>query len=125
MEYDNKLPIYQQIIDMILLSIAKDSLAPGSKVAPVREMAAIFKVNPNTMQRSLAKLEEMGYMFSERTSGRYVTNDLELISQLKARLPAQITEKYVNEMMDSGMVREKIADYVKDYIGGMNNGIGN
>ena len=125
MEYDNKLPIYQQIIDMVLLSIAKGNLTPGSKVAPVREMAAIFKVNPNTMQRSLAKLEEMGYMFSERTSGRYVTNDLELISQLKARLPAQITQKYVDEMLEYGMAREEIADYVKDYIGGMNHGIGN
>jgi len=124
-EYDNKLPIYQQIIDMVLLSIAKGNLTPGSKVAPVREMAAIFKVNPNTMQRSLAKLEEMGYMFSERTSGRYVTNDLELISQLKARLPAQITQKYVDEMLEYGMAREEIADYVKDYIGGMNHGIGN
>ena len=119
MEYDNKLPIYQQIIDMILLSIAKGNLAPGSKVAPVREMAAIFKVNPNTMQRSLAKLEEMGYLFAERTSGRYVTNDLELITRLKAGIPAQITQKYVDEMLEYGMAREAIADYVKEYIEGM------
>ena len=116
MEYDNKLPIYQQIIDMILLSIAKGSLAAGSKIAPVREIAAIFKVNPNTMQRSLAKLEEMGYLFSERTSGRYVTNDLGLIASLKARLPAQITQKYIDEMLDYGMKQGEIADYVRNYI---------
>ena len=116
MNYDNKLPIYQQIIDNILLSIAKGELKPGERVAPVREMAANFKVNPNTMQRSLAKLEDMGYLFTERTSGRYVTTDLGIVVRLKAKLPEQITERYVDEMLDYGMEKEAITDYIRRYI---------
>ncbi|MCL2399705.1 MAG: GntR family transcriptional regulator [Defluviitaleaceae bacterium] len=116
MNYNNQLPIYQQIIDNILLSIAKGDLLPGEKVASVREMAANFKVNPNTMQRSLAKLEEMGYLFSERTSGRFITKDVGIIARLKSSFPQQITKKYVDEMMEYGMIKDGIEDYVKNYI---------
>ena len=112
-QYDNSQPIFRQIIDQILLAIATGQLAPGSKVAPVRELAHDYKVNPNTMQKSLAKLEEMGYMFTERTSGRYVTRDLALIQGLKTKLPAQITEKYVADMLECGTLLEDIPGYVK------------
>ena len=115
-QYDNSQPIFRQIIDQVLLSIATGEFAPGSKVAPVREMAHDYKVNPNTMQKSLAKLEEMGYLFTERTSGRYVTNDLALIEGLKSKLPAQITEKYVTDMLECGTLLEDIPGYVKNQL---------
>jgi len=114
--FDNTQPIFRQIIDQILLTIATGELSPGDKVAPVREMAQAYKVNPNTMQKSLAKLEEMGYLFTERTSGRYVTQDCELIESLKAKLPAQITEKYVADMLECGIAEQDIPGYVKNYI---------
>jgi len=116
MTYDNKLPIYQQIIDRMLLSIAKGELSPGERIAPVRELAADFTVNPNTMQRSLAKLEEMGYLYSERTSGRFVTRDIGVVARLKANLPEQITKRYIEEMLEYGMLKDAIADYVRDYM---------
>jgi len=112
-QYDNNQPIFRQIIDQILLNIATGELAAGSKVAPVREMALEFKVNPNTMQKSLAKLEELGYMFTERTSGRYITNNLDLIEGLKSKLPAQITEKYVADMLECGTQPGEIPGFVK------------
>ncbi|MCL2422113.1 MAG: GntR family transcriptional regulator [Defluviitaleaceae bacterium] len=115
-DFDNNSPIYRQIIDQILLSIAKGELPSGGKVAPVRELAAAYRVNPNTMQKSLAKLEEMGYLYSERTSGRYVTKQQDLIERLQASLPAQITEKYVAEMLECGMALEDIPSYVKQFV---------
>ena len=113
-QYDNSQPIFRQIIDQILLSIATGELAPGGKVAPVRDMALEYNVNPNTMQKSLAKLEEMGYMYTERTSGRYITQDLALIEGLKIKLPTQITEKYVQDMLECGTAPEDIIGYVKN-----------
>ena len=115
-QYDNNRPIFLQIINQILLEIATGELAPGDKVAPVREMALEYRVNPNTMQKSLAKLEEMGYLFTERTSGRYVTHDMDLIEGLKSKLPAQITEKYVQDMLDCGVQLADISGYVTEKI---------
>ena len=115
-QYDNSQPIFRQIIDQILLAIATGELLPGGRIAPVREMALEFKVNPNTMQKSLAKLEDMGYLFTERTSGRYVTQDINLIEGLKSKLPAQITEKYVADMQECGIAIKDIPGHIKNYL---------
>ncbi|MCL2851431.1 MAG: GntR family transcriptional regulator [Defluviitaleaceae bacterium] len=115
-EFDNNQPIYQQIVEQIRLSIAKGELSPGAKVASVRDMALRFRVNPNTMQKSLAKLEDMGYLHSERTSGRFVTDDLALIETLKAEIPSKITGKYVSDMTEFGIAAGDIPNFVRTYI---------
>ena len=115
-DFNNTQPIYQQIISRILLAIAKGELPPGAKVKPVREMAADFKVNPNTMQKALAKLEEMGYMYTERTSGRFVAQATKLISELRENLPAEITVAYLEKMCDLGMEKSAIPAYLADFI---------
>lgn len=122
--FNNTQPIYRQIISRVLLEIAKGELPPGGKISPVRDMAANFKVNPNTMQKSLSKLEEMGYLHTEGTSGRYVTTDTGLIESLKTTLPAEITANFIAEMTQSGIFKEDIAEYVKKFIseGGNANG---
>ena len=114
--FDSNQPIYQQIIDRILISIATGELAPGEKVASVRVMALYYGVNPNTIQKSLAKLEEMGYLHTERTSGRYVTKDAAIITTLKTCIPDGIISNFVNEMIEFGVNKSEIADYVNKYI---------
>ena len=114
--FDSKQPIYQQIIDRILASIATGEMAPGEKVDSVRVMALNYGVNPNTIQKSLAKLEEMGYLRTQRTSGRYVTNDAAAIAALKVRIPDGIISGFVEEMLDFGIAKSEIADYVRKYI---------
>ena len=73
--YDNNQPIYLQIMDRVRRKIVSGEWRAGDRVPPVRDLALEFGVNPNTMQRSLAELERDGLLFSERTSGRYVTRD--------------------------------------------------
>jgi len=114
--FDSKQPIYQQIIDRMLISIARGEMAPGEKVASVRVMALYYGVNPNTIQKSLAKLEEMGYLRTERTSGRYVTADALAIAALQARIPDGIIGGFVDEMLGFGISKHEIASYVNDYI---------
>ena len=65
--------------------IVSGQLAAGEKVPPVRELAAQAGVNPNTMQRALAEMEREGLMFTNRTSGRYVTEDREMIGKGKSK----------------------------------------
>ena len=114
--FDNKRPIYQQIIDLILTSIAKGEMAPGEKVASVRVMALYYGVNPNTIQKSLAKLEEMGYLWTDRTSGRYITDDIAVIDALKKRVPDTIIGDFMVEMMGLGVAKAEIPRQVREYI---------
>ncbi len=74
-------PIYTQLIEQIELMIFSDIYPPGSRLPPVRDMAQEASVNPNTMQRALAKLEEDGLIVTHRTSGRSVTEDESMIER--------------------------------------------
>ena len=79
-------PIYQQIMEKLTEQIVSGQLNAGDKVPPVRELAAQAGVNPNTMQRALADLEREGLMHSNRTSGRYVTEDRRMMHRFANRL---------------------------------------
>lgn len=76
------MPIYVQIMNRVREAIAAGELKPGDKIASVRDLAADFEVNPNTMQRALTELEREGLLLSERTQGRYVTSDAKAIGEL-------------------------------------------
>ena len=84
--FQSNVPIYLQIIAELKRRIAAGELLPGGRVASVREMAAAFGVNPNTMQRALAELERLELIRTQRTAGRTVTEDLARIEREKRRL---------------------------------------
>ena len=113
MTFNNSAPIYQQIVESFLNYIATGVLVPGQKIDSVRVLAAQFKVNPNTMQKSLEKLGDMGFVFSERTSGRFVTEDAGKIAALRDEMPTKMTNAYINEMLAFGIQKDEIVVYVK------------
>ena len=96
MEFTSSTPIYIQIIDEIKREIVSGDRKPGSKVEPVRDMAQSMGVNPNTVQRAFAQLEREGLMFTERTSGRYITTDEGLISSVKEGSVMQNVAEFVS-----------------------------
>lgn len=95
--FDDNQPIYLQIMQVIKTNIVSGNLPVGSKLPSVRELALEAGVNPNTMQRALAELERDGLLYSQRTSGRFVTDDQEKISGYSEELAYQ----YINAMVDN------------------------
>jgi len=116
-KFENSKPIFQQIIDHILLAIATGDLAPGEKMQSVRELAIEYQVNPNTMQKSLSKLEEMGFLHTQRAVGRLVTTDMDVIESLKNKRPTQITEKYIKDMAECGVEGDDILKCIRKALG--------
>jgi len=115
-DFDSSVPIFQQIVEHLLSEIASGILAPGAKVPAVRVLAAEYKVNPNTMQKSLEKLGDMGFLYTERTSGRFVTEDVAKIQALRKEIPIRITKEYVEEMLLAGVISEEIPNFVTKYV---------
>ena len=72
-------PIYTQLLEELKRRIVSGYYKPGEKLMPVRELAQEAKVNPNTMQKALVELEELGLIYTERTNGKFVTEDEKLI----------------------------------------------
>ena len=81
-DFNNDLPIYLQIIERIKMQIIKSEFKPLDKLPSVRELSCIYEVNPNTVQKALFELESMGLIFTERTNGKFVTEDLSLIEKV-------------------------------------------
>lgn len=113
--FDSSRAIYAQIVEKIKLYIISGKLEPGEKMPPVRELASAAGVNPNTMQKAMAYLEQSGLVYSSRTSGRFVTEDRELISEEKQKIAnAQITE-FFNQMGKTGFTHEEVISLINNY----------
>ena len=114
------MPIYVQIMNRVREAIAAGELKPGDKIASVRDLAADFEVNPNTMQRALTELEREGLLLSERTQGRYVTSDAKAIGELRKDIARQAADSFRREMAALGFNEEEMMDFFRErllYIG--------
>jgi DNA-binding transcriptional regulator YhcF (GntR family) len=105
--FDTDRPIYVQLKEQILLGIVSGAYPPGSKLPPVRDMAADASVNPNTLQKALADLERDGLVYTQRTSGRFVTEDENMIAQARNTLASEQIELFLKKMAGIGFTREE------------------
>ena len=101
-QFQSDLPIYSQLIAQITQRIAIGIYKVGEKLPSVRDLAADAGVNPNTMQRALTELERDGLMYSQRTAGRFVTEDEEMIKKAKSNLAQEQIAQFLLAMTNLG-----------------------
>ncbi len=111
---DSDRPIFVQIIEHMELDIVSGVLSPGAKVPSVRDLASEAAVNPNTMQRALSEMERRGLMRTERTSGRFVTEDEAKIEALKKRIASDGVSSFLTQMKKLGLGKDKILDLINE-----------
>ncbi|QJA07506.1 GntR family transcriptional regulator [Romboutsia sp. CE17] len=111
-EFNNNKPIYLQIVDVLKLKIISGELEVGSKLKSVRDLALDFEVNPNTMQRALTELERENLVYSRRTSGRFVTDDIDTIAHLREEIARiEIAELY-SILIRLGYKKEELTEII-------------
>ncbi|HEL1163694.1 TPA: GntR family transcriptional regulator [Streptococcus equi subsp. zooepidemicus] len=107
-KFDEKSPIYAQIAQHIMLQIVSQEIKSGDQLPTVREYAEIAGVNPNTMQRALTELEREGIVYSQRTAGRFVTDNQELIARKRRELAINELKSFISNMIKIGFERSEI-----------------
>jgi DNA-binding transcriptional regulator YhcF (GntR family) len=107
--FSGEKPIYTQLVERLQLRIVTGEYPPGARLSSVRDLAAEAAVNPNTMQRALAELENMGLVYSQRTSGRFVTEDGAKIAALREQLGREKVRRFLAEMRELGYRRAEAA----------------
>lgn len=107
-KFKDGIPIWTQIIDTIRQKIVRGDWPPGSKVPAVRELALEAGVNPNTMQRALSEMERDGLLYSERTSGRFVTENEEILKELRETLCQEAVQELLAQLRQLGLTPEEI-----------------
>lgn len=100
-------------IEQIELKICSGVYPPGSRLPSVRDLAQEASVNPNTMQRALAKLEEDGLIYTSRTSGRFVTEDENMVRKVKNKLAQEHVRDFLEKMKQLGFESKEMLSMIK------------
>ena len=107
-------PIYAQLMQRIKQGIVSGDLPPGSRLPSVRELATEAGVNPNTMQRALQELEREGMVYSQRTAGRFVTEDSTVIANVKKAFAEEQIQGFLEAMNKLGYSRREIISLLEE-----------
>ena len=116
-QFSNDAPIYTQLIQQVKVGIVTGAFPPGERLPSVRDLATEAGVNPNTMQRALAELERDGLVYSQRTAGRFVTEDNTMINQAKRSLAERHVKTFLEAMLRLGFRREEILNLIESELG--------
>ena len=114
-QFSNDAPIYTQLVRQIRAGIVSGAFSPGERLPSVRDLAMEAGVNPNTMQRALAELERTGLVYTQRTAGRFVTEDAAVIDSAKQELAHQQIGAFLRRMERMGYDREQAAQLVRSW----------
>ena len=111
------IPIYSQIVNELTVRIARHDYLPGEKLPSVRDIAADACVNPNTVQRALTELERSGLVRTERTNGRFVTEDERALKEIYKGLSSSYIDELVEKLRNIGMSDMEIIEAVTSCVG--------
>lgn len=114
-EFKDDRPIYTQLLEEIQRMIISGKYKPGDKLPTVRDLAAEAAVNPNTVQRALIELERVGLVYSQRTSGRMITDDTEKISHIKDKMAEDLIKEFCENMKALGFSQKEIISLLEKY----------
>lgn len=112
--FDNDRPIYIQLVEQLKLFIISGVFTPGQRIASVRDLAMEARVNPNTMQKALSELEDMRLIYTKRTSGKFITEDQELINKYKKDMALEAAVHYLSDMKKIGFSRKEAINFLKE-----------
>ncbi|MBR5401815.1 MAG: GntR family transcriptional regulator [Treponema sp.] len=113
-QFTNDKPIYLQLMDVFKVAIVSGELPKGVRLDSVRDLAIVAKVNPNTMQKALSELERIGLVRTERTSGRFITDDEELILSMKKEIAENEIRVFLEKMKKMGLSKDTIIKMVSE-----------
>lgn len=121
MDFNSSVPIYLQLMNDLKLQIVSGQLQPGEKLASVRDLAMHYEVNPNTMQKALSELERENLLFSQRTSGRFVTIEADRIQSLRQNMATEHLDALVKALSSMGYSNDEIMELIKTFLEGKAN----
>lgn len=113
-DFESDRPIYTQLLEKIQQMIISGKYQPGDRLPSVRDLSTEAAVNPNTMQRALQELERQGLVYSQRTSGRMITDDIVLIKAMKQKVAIEYMKKFLGTMKELGFSKAEIIELLSD-----------
>lgn len=112
-DYQNRAPIYEQIIEKVQMLILKGVLPPGSQMPSVRSLAMELSINPNTIQKAYSALEQQGYIYPVKGRGNFVSENQVLLRERKEHFRVKMSE-LVREGRALGITKQECVQTVEE-----------
>jgi len=121
-QFDERSPIYEQIVHQFCRSLVKGKLEPSQRVPSIRDLAMELKVNTNTVQRAYQEMERKALIYSKRGTGYFVTEGKDMVNEIKTDMVREAVSQFVEEMHSLGFGDDQIKTELCDYMqkGGCN-----
>ena len=107
-EFDERFPIYQQIVNLFCRSLVKGEIEPGERIPSIRDLAHLLKVNTNTIQRSYQEMARKNLIYSQRGMGYFVMQEKEIITRVKHEMVTESTTRFIKELRALGFSDKQI-----------------
>lgn len=114
-QFRNDQPIYTQLTARLTQAIISGEFRSGERLPSVRDLAMEAGVNPNTVQRALSELERDGLVFSQRTAGRFVTENVHMIENARFRAADRCVADFLAEMAKLGCGKEEVISLLQNW----------
>ncbi len=121
MNFKEGLPIYRQIVDDVKSKIVSGFYQPGQRIESVRDLASMYGVNPNTIQKALSEMEMSHLLRAEGPNGRFITENNELIDTVKNQTIVKMVKDFVNQMKQVGLNIEDTMKLIQEVREGESN----
>ena len=112
--FDKHTPVFVQIADRIRADIISGVYPPSAQIPSVRQLALIAAVNPNTVQHALTALEAEGLIYSESTSGRFVTDNLRVIEVARVQAAQKLVMEFLRKAQEISITKEELIEMIKE-----------
>ena len=110
-DYQSKLPLYEQIAQRFQTLTLKGALPPGGQMPSVRTLAVELSINPNTIQKAYSLLEQQGYIYPVKGRGNFVSESSALVQQEKESLLEDV-RRLAEEGKELGIQRTELIQVI-------------
>lgn len=105
-DYQNRKPIYEQIVERFQMLIVKGILEADSQMPSVRTLASELSINPNTIQKAYTILEQQGYIYPVKGRGNFVSGN-QILKEKKEEVFFQKLRDVIQEGKELGIEKER------------------
>ena len=110
--FDERSPIYEQIVAQFCRSLIKGELLPADRIPSIREVAMQLQVNTNTVQRAYQEMERRQLIYSKRGTGYFITEGKDMVQGIKNEMVQEAVERFLEEMRALGFSDDEISTTV-------------
>ncbi|WP_066496751.1 GntR family transcriptional regulator [Abyssisolibacter fermentans] len=114
MKFDTNIPIYIQIINEIKKDIVLGKISTGDKLPSTRDLAMMYGVNPNTVQRVYKEMELEGLSYTKRGKGTYINESKEMVQMIKTQMAENVINKFIIGMKELGFSYDEMIKVINN-----------